>query len=199
MTGLILASASPRRAALLAGLGLDFRVEPSLFEERHTDRPTDPAALVETLALGKARDVARRYSTGLVLGADTVVIQDGTAFEKPADAREARSMLSRLAGRWHVVYTGVALADAATAAYRVGHEKTRVKFRSLTPDEIEAYVATGEPLDKAGGYGIQGLGAVLIERIDGCYTNVVGLPMARLALMLKEFGINVLQHAREKG
>ena len=190
---LILASSSPRRSDLLAGLGLRFEAVPSRFPEQHEGRPGDPARLVEALALGKAREVADRLGRGLVLGADTVVIRDGEILEKPADAAEAGKMLAILAGRWHEVYTGLALVAPVTGNCLVEHERTRVKFRHLTPHEIEAYVQTGEPLDKAGAYGIQGLGAVLVERIEGCYTNVVGLPLARLAVMLREFGLEVLR------
>lgn len=148
---------------------------------------------MEALALGKAREVAGRLGHGLVIGADTVVILSGATLEKPADAAEAREMLAALSGRWHEVYTGLALVDGLTGIARIGHERTRVKFRRLLPGEIEAYVGSGEPLDKAGAYGIQGLGAVLVERIEGCYTNVVGLPLARLISMLREFGVEVLK------
>lgn len=189
---LILASSSPRRADLLRGLGLSFRIVPSGFEERHQGRTRDPARFVETLALGKAEEVAGKVGRGLVLGADTIVILAGEILEKPADPAEAREMLSRLSGRWHEVYTGVALVEAEGMASLVGHERTRVKFRRLEAEEIEAYVRTGEPLDKAGAYGIQGLGAILVERIEGCYTNVVGLPLTRVALMLREFGWRIL-------
>ncbi|MGE5527594.1 MAG: Maf family protein [Patescibacteria group bacterium] len=191
-SGLVLASASPRRAALLEGLGLKFSVVPSGFEERHAGRPGDPAKLVESLALGKAADVAAGLNSGLVLGADTVVILRGEVLEKPSGEAEARAMLRRLSGRWHEVYTGLALVEAGGGARRVGHERTRVRFRALEPEEIEAYVRTGEPLDKAGAYGIQGCGAVLVREIRGCYTNVVGLPLALLAQMLGEFGVAVL-------
>ena len=189
---LILASASPRRAELLRMLGLTFRVVPSGFEERHEGRTGDPARLVKALALGKAEEVAAEVGRGLVLGADTVVILAGGILEKPADPAGARAMLQRLSGRWHEVYTGVALLEAERKEFRVGHERTRVKFRRLDPEEIEAYIRTGEPLDKAGAYGIQGLGAILVERIEGCYTNVVGLPLTRVALMLREFGWRIL-------
>ena len=193
---LILASASPRRAELLAGLGLSFQVVPSAYEERHEDRPGDPAELVRTLAAGKAWEVARAAGRGLVLGADTVVILAGAVLEKPADTHEARKMLGALSGQWHEVYTGVALVEASACRSMIGHERTRVKFGNLTPAVIDAYVETGEPMDKAGAYGIQGRGAVLVERIDGCYTNVVGLPLSLLAAMLREFGLEVLQPSR---
>ncbi len=189
--GLILASASPRRAELLAGLGLAFTVTPSLYVEQHENRPSAPEHLVELLALGKAQEVGRRLGHGLILGADTVVMRDGAVLEKPADPEDARRMLRRLSGGWHEVFTGLALCEAHTGRKSTGHERTRVKFRPLAPEEIDAYVRTGEPMDKAGAYGIQGMGAVLVERIEGCYSNVVGLPLARLALMLRDFGVEV--------
>ena len=186
---LVLASVSPRRAELLAVLGLDFRVVPSLFSEDHAERPAEPIGLVESLALGKAAEVAARMQKALVIGADTIVTLAAKILEKPRDEQEARDMLRMLSGRWHRVYTGVALVETDSGRSAIAHECTRVKFRPLAEDEIGAYAATGEPLDKAGAYGIQGRGAVLVERIEGCYTNVVGLPMARLAVMLREFGV----------
>lgn len=189
---LILASSSPRRAGLLRQIGLCFEIAPSNFDERHENRPAAPAKLVEELALGKARDVAAGRKGGLVLGADTVVILEGAVLEKPADAAEAREMLAGLAGKWHEVYTGLALVEAESGRSLIGHERTRVLFRPLKMAEIAAYVASGEPLDKAGAYGIQGLGATLVARIEGCYTNVVGLPLPRLTLMLREMGWEVL-------
>lgn len=189
---LVLASASPRRAELVERLGIPFRVEPSRYLEQDGDRRGNPARLVEELALAKAKEVSTRLGRGFVLGADTVVVLDGAVLEKPSDPDDARRMLAMLAGRWHEVYTGLALIGADAAQARTAHERTRVKFRSLLPAEIEAYVRTGEPLDKAGAYGIQGFGAALVERVDGCYTNVVGLPLARLVSLLREGGWRVL-------
>ncbi|MGE5597932.1 MAG: Maf family protein [Bacteroidota bacterium] len=189
---LILASTSPRRAALLRKLGIPFRVEPSDYSEQAGNRPGDPARLVEELAAGKAKEVSARLGRGLVLGADTVVALSGAVLEKPSDPEDARRMLAALSGRWHEVHTGLALIRADIMEVRTAHERTRVKFRTLLPGEIDAYVRTGEPMDKAGAYGIQGLGAALVERVDGCYTNVVGLPLACLISLLREGGIRVL-------
>jgi septum formation protein len=190
---IILASASPRREALLSQAGLDFRVEPSRVREEAT-RSGDPGSLVEQAALAKAGDVAARVRDGLVLGADTVVVIGRTALGKPADAAAARRMLRRLSGKTHRVYTGLALLqvkDGRVTRQRLAHEETAVTMRRLDERDLAAYIATGEPLDKAGAYGIQGRGGVLVERIEGCYFNVVGLPLARLAEMLREFGVSV--------
>jgi len=193
---IILASASPRREALLTQIGLPFRVEPSSVSEEKARRPGDPASFVEQAALAKAEEVAARIRDGLVLGADTVVVIGRQVLGKPASAAQARRMLERLSGATHRVYTGLALVQVKGGKVRrrrTAHEVTAVTMRRLTPQDIAGYVATGEPLDKAGGYGIQGCGAMLVERIEGCYFNVVGLPLARLAKMLGEFGVRAWQ------
>lgn len=195
MAGLILASSSPRRAAILKQLGLRFTVVPSSFPEESVE-PVSPEQLVTTLALNKAKQVAgtlahETLSGGLVIGADTVVVLDGKILGKPADTNEAVAMLAMLSGRVHSVFTGLALVSAPEFRTRVAHTETRVYFRDLSPREIQAYVATGEPFDKAGAYGIQGKGAALVEKIDGCYFNVVGLPISQLVMMLHEFGVSI--------
>lgn len=187
---LILASESPRRAQLLEQLGLRFRVVPANLEERIPER-ADPEE-VERLAVDKALAVGNRFPQAVVIGADTVVVVDGYVLGKPGNEREAISMLQRLSGREHTVVTGIAVYQAASHKLESAHEETRVWFRDLDWAEIEGYVLSGEPLDKAGAYGIQGLGAALVRRIEGCYFNVVGLPVARLVEMLKEFNIRVL-------
>lgn len=188
---IILASASPRRRELLEQIGLPFRVVPSSFDERAVEGDA-PTALAEALALGKARAVVRGVRSGLVIGADTLVVRAGVVLGKPRDAADAARMLRLLSGGWHEVVTGIAVIDAASGRERSASEVTKVKMRDLTSAEIAAYVASGEPADKAGAYAIQGLASLFIERIDGCYANVVGLPIFRLAVLLRDFGVDPL-------
>ncbi|HEY7515161.1 MAG TPA: Maf family protein, partial [Vicinamibacteria bacterium] len=178
---LILASASPRRRALLERLGLPFEVWPSGVEERLAAGVPAPV-LATTLARAKARDVAAglRATAGapaLVLGADTLVVLEGRPLGKPASRDEARAMLHALRGRTHDVVTGLALLEAPGARERVEAVTSRVVMRPYGDAEVEAYVATGEPDDKAGAYAVQGAGGHLVARVEGCYTNVVGLPL----------------------
>jgi septum formation protein len=169
---LVLASASPRRRALLESLGLAFRVEPTDVDE--TPRPGEaPEELARRLSRLKAQAAARRCQGALVIAADTVVALDGALLGKPRDEAENRAFLERLAGREHEVYTGHALQWGERCEVRV--VRTAVRFRPLTAREIAWYAATGEGLDKAGGYAIQGFGATLVQGICGCYFNVVGL------------------------
>lgn len=199
MPELILASGSPRRKELLRLIGLPFRVVPSELEEDIPAGETNPAGLVRNLAREKARHVARLHPDHLVLGADTVVVLDGDILGKPRDAGEAVEMLSRLSGRTHLVYTGLALVAGGGRRELIDHEQTLVTIKPLDQNEIHAYVNTGEPLDKAGAYAIQGLGSVIVPRVEGCYFNVVGLPLARLAIMLEHFGVKVVSDRQEGG
>jgi septum formation protein len=185
---LILASGSPRRQALLAELGHPFRVIVSDAPE-HTVPGLDAEAQAITLAERKARTVAANFTNGLILGADTIVVWDGELLGKPVGDAEAASMLRRLSGREHQVITGIALVDAATGSVSRGAVGSSVRFRGLTEGEIAAYVATGEPRDKAGAYAIQGLGSAFISGFDGCYTNIVGLPLCEVAAMLNAAGV----------
>lgn len=188
---LILASASPRRRELLTQIGVSFVVEVSDVEEV-IDAALLPHALVASLALQKAQAVAKNHTEGIVLGADTIVVADGNILGKPQDAAQAKAMLQSLSGRWHQVMTAVALVDARDdQKVWTSVESTNVKFRNLTQEDIAAYVATGESMDKAGAYGIQGYGALLVERIEGCYNNVVGLPLQQVARGLNQWGINL--------
>lgn len=182
---IILASASPRRKELLHQIGLDFAIRVSQVEEKITK--TEAWEVVEELSAQKARDVFDRvWALGdfLVIGADTVVACDGTILGKPKNETDAARMLKMLQGRTHQVYTGVTLCYCGKRSNMdqelVFHEKTEVTFYPMTDDEIAAYIATGEPMDKAGAYGIQGLGARYISHITGDYGNVVGLPVGRL-------------------
>jgi len=189
---IVLASASPRRAELLKKMGLDFRVQVAEIEETFIpDQNLEEQ--IEALALRKARAVADTLSSGLVIGADTVVVIDEEVLGKPDSPEQAVLMLSRLSNRIHRVLTGLAVIDVENGQVLSGVETTRVQFRLLSRDEIIAYVQTGEPLDKAGAYGIQEKGATLVEKIEGCYFNVVGLPVARTVGMLKQAGLEVHQ------
>jgi len=186
---LVLASASPRRRELLRSIAPQFEVVPSEIEETLEDAPAPVA--VARLALRKARAVAARVREAVVLAADTVVILDGAALGKPADAREARAMLRRLRGREHEVITGVAVLDSRTGREASTSVVSRVRMAAYSDATLEAYVATGAPLDKAGAYAIQDLGGALVERLAGSYTNVVGLPVEETRWLLAEFGVPV--------
>jgi len=190
MRALVLASASAGRAELLRRTGVLFVVEPSHCDE--TTDIVDPSLHAKTLALRKARDVAARHGDAVVIGADTIIDLDGEIVGKPETPVDAERMLARLCGRFHRLLTGVAIVDAAASREYVGIEVTRVHLRSLTPRQIRAYVASGEPVGKSGSYEIQGLGATIIDRIEGDFSNVVGLPMAHLAQALEGFGIELL-------
>lgn len=195
MEPLILASASPRRRELLAMVGCPFEaVEPLVDEGVDGTGPggLDPGSLVEAVARRKAEAVAARFPGRLVVGADTVVVLDGQVMGKPTGPEDAVRMLQQLSGRWHSVYTGVAVAGPEAGAVDTRHVRTEVRFRPLQSAWIERYVQTGEPLDKAGAYGIQGRGSLLVAEIRGCYYTVVGLPLAALAEMLEERGMPLL-------
>ncbi len=182
---LILASGSPRRRELLAYLGLPFAVVPSAVEENAAGSGPEQVA---ALAKMKGADVWARHPGLPVLSADTLVCLDDRVLGKPADGADARRMLSLLSGRWHEVHTGVCLRTPdGTLRERV--ETTRVLFRRLTPGEIARYVATGEPMDKAGAYAMQEIGGAFVERIEGSPTNVIGLPLAAVAQMLGDAGV----------
>ncbi len=186
-----LASRSPRRRALLEQIGVAYRSLPLDLEELR-GRDESPAAFVRRMARLKAETGRGRLSAAdaaPVLGADTAVVLDGEVLGKPASAEAARRMLERLSGRAHEVLTAVALASAGTA---VALSRSRVWFRELDPAECEAYCASGEPLDKAGGYAIQGLGAVFVRRLEGSYSGVMGLPLFETAELLRAAGIDVL-------
>lgn len=182
----ILASASPRRRDLLEQINIEPLICPADFEEITADE--DAGQVVLKNAAGKCNAVLKLKGDSLpVIAADTIVVIDGEILGKPKSPADAAAMLQRLSGREHEVLTGIAVAYKGRQAAEVC--TTKVVFRKLTAEEITAYVATGEPLDKAGAYGIQGQGAVLVEKIDGCYNNVVGLPLTQLYLMLKKLGV----------
>lgn len=188
---IILASQSPRRRQLLEQMGFtDFLIRPAQGEEL-ADPNLDPGGLVEALSRQKALEIsASADPEDLIIAADTVVAVDGQVLGKPHSIQQAHEMLSALSGREHTVYTGVTVWRGGQILTQ--HEATAVRFRPLTAQEIDAYIATGEPMDKAGSYGIQGRGALLVEGISGDYFNVVGLPVCRLGRMLTQFGVDPL-------
>jgi len=194
---LILASSSSRRAELLRDAGIAFEVcAPRVDEARHPDETAEK--MVARLAEAKARAVAELVGEGkpaIIIGADTAVELDGEIFGKPRDAADAREMLSYLSGRTHFVLTGICVLRLPDGATRSAVERTAVTFAPLDPSEIEAYVTSGEPFDKAGGYAIQGRAGRYIPRIEGCYFNVVGLPLARLHALLSDLGWRDSGHA----
>ncbi len=188
---LILASRSPRRSELLATAGIPFMCEPAgdveagLAAELMANG-TAPDQYARRLALAKAADVASRHPERLVLGSDTVVVLDGDILEKPVDEADAERLLGRLSGRQHTVISSLALVGGAAGPEGVtDYESTEVEFLPLDPAQIAQYVRTGEPMDKAGAYGIQGYGALMVRRVNGCYFNVMGLPLARLGALLR--------------
>jgi septum formation protein len=182
---LVLASSSPRRAEILRATGWPFEIAAANVDE--TQREGEGAIeYVERLACEKAEAVAEGRTSGLVLGADTVVAVGGLVLGKPADAEDARRMLTLLGGRWHDVLTGVALVRAETGDVLVAHELTRVRFASMSEAEINWYVSTGETEDKAGAYAIQGRAALFIEEIEGDYLNIVGLPIRLVYKLMME-------------
>ncbi len=192
MKPLILASASPQRYKLMKILGLPFTVKPSKAQEV-TTLSQGVAHLVKHNALLKARDVAAQLKSGLVIGCDTVVYSGkGRLILKPADLKEAKKNLKELMAKPHWVHSGVAIIDAASGKELVAHEKTKVFMTRLSDKSISHYHRLVSPLDKAGGFDIEGKGALFIPRIEGCYFNVVGLPLAKLGTMLKKFGVEVL-------
>ena len=183
----ILGSASPRRLALLQQIGIEATVCPADFDEV-SGSAVQAEDVVLANAAGKCQAVVKIKGDSLpVIAADTVVVAEGVILGKPQDAEEAVKMLKQLSGKTHKVLTGIAIAYAGEILAEVC--ETKVVFRELSEDEIKQYVATGEPLDKAGAYGIQGKGAVLVEKIDGCYNNVVGLPLTRMQLILAKLGV----------
>jgi len=182
----ILASISPRRALLLQQIGISASVVPSSVEEELISG-VQPRELVVRNALNKALDVSPRIESGIIIGADTVVVLNGRILGKPRDQEEAKHMLRMLSGREHTVYTGFALVDRPSNAQITDVEETLVAFRKIPEQEIEAYVRSGSPMDKAGGYGIQDdYGAVFVERIEGDFYTVVGFPLAKFYIRLQE-------------
>jgi len=188
---IILASASPRRKELLSLIGLKFKVDVSDYEE-DLDLKLKPHELAKYLSLEKARAVAYKYKDAVIIAADTFIVFRSRLLGKPHTAKEALRMLTLLNGKSHSVITGYTVLDTRTGKKASRSIETRVWFRKMTEDELSAYVRTGEPLDKAGAYAIQGIGSLIVKKIEGDYFNVIGLPVASLAETLKKFGISVM-------
>jgi septum formation protein len=187
---IVLASSSPRRRELLRLIGLTFRIDRSEYEER-MDLNMAPHRLASHLSLEKARSIETKYSDAIIIAADTFILFRGKLLGKPHTLREARRMLAMLNGKTHSVITGFTVMDTFTGKRISKAVETKVHFRRLTAAEIASYVRTGEPLDKAGAYAIQGLGAVIVKEIAGDYFNVIGLPLSSLAEALRKFGVHV--------
>lgn len=183
---LILASKSPRRSELLKLIGLSFKVIPGEIDERSLYDPI-PDHHVQRLAAKKARQVGETQENAIIIGADTIVVIDGDILGKPENDTEARNMLKKLSGQTHEVFTGFALLDRPGDHILTSYDRTSVTFRDLSDGEIEQYIQTGSPLDKAGAYGIQDQSAIFVKKIEGCFYNVVGLPLTRLYCSLFEF------------
>ena len=192
MRTIILASASPRRKEILEKTGLQFGIDESDYEEKMFSG-LKPHELARFLSREKARDVARRHPNTLVIAADTIVVSRGRIFGKPGNDEEAREMLKALSGKAHSVITGFTIIDTEGKKELSRSVESKVFFKRLSAAEIEAYIRSGEPLDKAGAYGIQGLGAVIVKKIEGDFFNVMGLPLNALAESLKKFGIKILR------
>jgi septum formation protein len=195
---LILASQSPRRRYLLEQAGLTFAVIPSSFNEDSVQL-TEPADYVKTLAEAKANQVARQYPESWTVGADTIVTIDSDILGKPGDPQEARRMLEQLSGQSHAVFTGYAIACPKEQTCISEAIRTDVEFKTLSSDEIAWYIQTGEPFDKAGAYAIQGMGTFLVRRINGSYTNVVGLPVCEVIETLLKLGVVAMDPDQAKG
>ena len=187
---IVLASNSPRRKELLSQVGVVFEIIPSKFEVQIIGLP--PAEMVEHFAYMKAKDVASTIrGEALVIGSDTIVYLD-EIMGKPGSRQDAVDMLCKLGGKEHTVLSGLCIINTATGESLTGYESTRVKMKELSSNEIQSYIDTGEPLDKAGAYAIQGIGSLFVEGIEGDYFNVVGLPLFRLGKMLKHFGVELI-------
>lgn len=191
MKKIVLASQSPQRKKLLKLLEVPFSIHPSKAEEL-TTLSGSVARFVKHNALLKAQDVARHYKKGIIIGSDTVVYGDGRLILKPQSFKEAKQELKRLMAKPHWVYSGVAVIDTEQNKTLVEYDKTRVYMNVLSDQQIDRYHQRMPPLDKAGGFDIEGLGSAFIHRVEGCYFNVVGLPLARLTQMLKQVGVEVL-------
>ena len=188
---IILASGSPQRKKLLETIGLDFEIEKSNYKEDISEKI--PAyKLAQKLALGKAQDVAQKHKNAIIIGADSFVVLGKEFLGKPRTPQKAKEILKKISGKKHQLITGIAIIDTKRNKIFTDYEITEVWLKKLNAKEINSYVKTKEPLDKAGGYAIQGIGSILIEKINGNYTNVVGLPINKVYKYLLKLGVNIL-------
>lgn len=194
---IILASTSPRRKELLSMMGLEFEVMPSHYKEDMSLRMS-PKSLVKVFAEGKAMDVAKRLKSGIVIGADTIVEVGGNSLGKPKDYKAAFDMLRKISGKTVKVYSGLAIIDLRRGKKVVACEESSAKMHKMSDKEIRGYIKTGEPMDRAGSFAIQGLGSIFVARINGCYFNIVGLPVHCLYKNLKKFGISMFEFEKWK-
>jgi septum formation protein len=189
---IVLASKSERRKMLLQQINLDFEIRESEYEE-DMSAMSDPCELAKFLALGKAQDVAKHYDDAIIIGADTFVFYEGKFIGKPKDKEDAKIILTNFSGNTHNIVTGLAIIDTKNNLIVSDYDEARVTFRKLSPEEIDDYIATGEPMDKAGAYGLMHRAAVLIEKVDGDFYSVIGLPLNKLHVALKKMGVNSLE------
>jgi len=192
----ILASASPRRKEILDRLGMSFRIDPSHIKEPDCRPDEAPSSYVVRIARMKARETAKGYNAGIIIGADTVVVSGNDLLGKPASREDARTMLSRLGGRWHEVLSGLCIFDCDKGLSRAGYSRSRVHFRRLASSDIEWYLDRGEYIDKAGAYAVQGYASLFIDSIEGCYFNIVGFPIALFEKLCRKMGIRLLDHLK---
>ena len=192
---IVLASSSMRRCRLLEQLGIPFRVADPGEVEITFGEPEEQAV---TNATAKAKKISEQIDRGVVIGADTIVVKEGRVIRKPTDADEAKNILKKLSGGFHKVITGVAIIDASSGRIETDVAETKVHIKDLSDDEIDSYLITGESFGKAGGYAIQGIGALLVDYIQGCFYNVVGLPLSKLDGLLKRIDVHILDQIRRE-
>lgn len=195
---IILASTSPRRQNLARQMGLDFEIAPSNYEEDMTMK-LSAKNLAMTLAYGKAQDVAKKRKDGIVLGIDTFISFKGKKLGKPHTKEKAFELLKKFSGKKLQVFSGIALIDCKTKKEIKDFEVSEVEFRKISDKEIKLYIATGEPLDKAGAFAIQGLGSIFVKKVNGCYANIVGFPIANIYKNLAKLGVSVFEYDSWKG
>ena len=196
MRKIVLASSSPRRKELLDQINLTYIIDPSKYEEDNS-MDVQPEELVKIFSQMKAREVAQRHENAVIIGADTIVVLNDKVLGKPKHTQDAKHMLQSLSNNYHDVLTGITLIDTTEEKEISSVVKTRIAFRELSSEEINYYVETHNPIDKAGAYGIQEFSALFAERIEGDYFNIVGLPLYKLSLNLKQLGVNLLDYVKK--